>query len=116
MSVDDKGSFHAVGTAEEPIVIRGSQAIQGFWTGIYLEGTNPLNELTYVTLEHGGRDKPFGAAAKAANLYLANGVTGLSVSNCSINESGECGIYKGSAIVSLNNNSYSNNADGNVCE
>ena len=116
VSIDDKGSLKAVGTAAEPIVIRGSEAIQGFWTGIYLEGSNPLNELTYVTIEHGGREKPFGAAPKAANLYLASSVNGLSISNCTINESGDCGIFKGGATVSLDNISYANNAGGDVCE
>jgi hypothetical protein len=113
--INDEGSFNAVGTASAPIIIRGEQDLQGYWESMYMEGTSVLNRLDYVTITNGGRIKPFGAAAEKANLYLANGLANLTISNSTFSQSLGCGIYQGTAAVTLRDNTYENNAGGDVC-
>ena len=53
----EAGALHAAGTQSEPILMTGSQATSGFWSGLYFENTtNPDNVLEYVTIEHAGKE------------------------------------------------------------
>ncbi len=117
VSIDgnSNGTINAVGTATNPIIIRGEQSLQGYWNGMYLEGSSVLTRLEYVTISDGGREKPFGAAAAKANIYISPGATNLVISNCTISNSLECGIYTTNAGVTLTNNTYSTNGTNDVC-
>jgi hypothetical protein len=115
ISVDRDGSLNAVGTAEDPITFRGEEDIQGYWEFLYLEGNSALNQLTNVKILNGGRLKPFGAAPANAALFLASDADGLLISNSEISKSAGCGIYTSDAMVTLQNNTYADNADGDVC-
>jgi hypothetical protein len=50
-----KGGIKMVGTAANPIKIYGMLNVPGSWTNIYIEGTNPMNEIAYVSISHGGQ-------------------------------------------------------------
>lgn len=115
IKLDDSGTFNAEGTSTEPIIFRGEQNIQGYWIGIYLDGTSVLNKLDYVTISDAGREKQFGAAPAKANLYISAGTSNLVVSNSTISNSLECGIYTSNAGVTLTNVTYNNNAGNDVC-
>lgn len=115
ITLNSNGSFNAEGTAALPIIFRGEQSIQGYWNGIYLDGTSVLTKLDHVTISDAGREKPFGAAPAKANLYISSGTTNLVVSNCTISNSLECGIYTSNAGVTLTNITYNNNAGNDVC-
>lgn len=115
LTIDDAGSFNAVGTAAMPIIIRGEQSTQGYWNGMYLDGTSTLNKLDHVKITDGGREKPFGAAGAKANLYISQFTTNLTISNSEFSNSLECGIYTSNAGVSLSNNTYNNNMGNDVC-
>jgi hypothetical protein len=48
------GFFKAIGTAEKPIQLKGSQEIPGFWKGIYFQNGSLQNELTYTHISSSG--------------------------------------------------------------
>lgn len=62
--------MRAAGTAADPILFTGAQAIPGYWKGVRLGDAGSFdNELAYVTLEYGGGEA-FGDMG-AANLTLS---------------------------------------------
>ncbi len=60
--IQEKGGIKAVGTASNPIIFRGENAVAGAWEGIGISFTsNPLNEIGYVKIMHAGGDNRKGA-------------------------------------------------------
>ncbi|MCB9655629.1 MAG: hypothetical protein H6729_16015 [Deltaproteobacteria bacterium] len=73
MIVDAAGSLTVNGTATEPVMFRGSNAIDaGYWQGVRIESNSPANTLTYTTLAHAGSKGWTGAPESDAALYLDN--------------------------------------------
>lgn len=60
LTIEANGSLSAIGTAEKPIIFRGTKNLMGFWYGLYFESSNSLkNELKYVEVsDAGGREYP----------------------------------------------------------
>lgn len=50
----DKGALSAVGTADDPIVLRGVDASKSYWGGIVFRSNASKNELAFVELSDGG--------------------------------------------------------------
>ena len=47
--------FYCVGTATEPITIKGQYSSPGYWRGIeFFESNNPNNQIKYTSIEDGG--------------------------------------------------------------
>lgn len=90
MTIWDDGRLSAVGTASDPIVLRGAEAIRGYWGGLRFYHSNSTeNRLEYVTIEHGG-------GYWDANLYLVGGSSSparVQVTNCTLSESESYGFY-----------------------
>ncbi len=116
MDVGTNGIISAVGTAANPVVFTGEEAVPGYWGGIRLNQTNnPDNRFEYCVIEYGG-------GYWDANLYLAGtsaNPTQVVVTNCHISDSSKCGV-KYTNYVSTNAdigtaNTFANNATGNVC-
>ncbi len=58
INIDGNGaSFYAVGTATEPIIIKGEIEQAGAWKNIYFQFTsNILNQIAYAKIMHGGEN------------------------------------------------------------
>ncbi|MFA5573845.1 MAG: hypothetical protein WC994_02195 [Brumimicrobium sp.] len=64
-----------VGTANEPITIKGAQNVPGYWTGIQVDYTsNPLNEIGFLDIANAGATNsyPNGAILLGSNDVLLN--------------------------------------------
>ncbi len=108
------GSFNAVGTAEEPIIFRGITTGQGTWLGLGINSSTSANVLEYCEISGGGSGQMYNAGGQG-NLVMTCSAS-LEVNNCSISDSGGWGIdfVQGANSLSQANNTFSNNADGNI--
>jgi hypothetical protein len=115
MSVNASGTLAAVGTVDNPIVFTGVEQTAGYWGGLLFYQSNSAgNQLDYVTIEYGG-------GYYNANLKLdgsSSSPVQLSVTNCTIRDSGTWGISL-DADTSVNAdleavNTFSGNASGNI--
>lgn len=97
----------------DPISFQGMVEEPGSWHGIEIASPSPLNSLDGVIIRHGGD-----IGGRGANIYLFGSSPGskLSVTNSEISDSETWGIWATSGSVALNesNNTFSNNASGNV--
>ena len=57
--IQGSGFIKMIGSAAEPITLTGESNIAGFWNGIYIATTNPLNEINYCNISGGGNSIPF---------------------------------------------------------
>lgn len=48
------GGIIANGTADQPIIFTGTEAIQGYWSGIEIESPYPGNEISHAIVEYTG--------------------------------------------------------------
>lgn len=89
MSIRNDGRLSAVGTAENPIMLTGSEATRGYWGGLRIfESNSADNRLEFVTIEYGG-------GYWEANLYVAGSSSApgrVAVANCTLRESGKFGF------------------------
>jgi len=90
MTIYDDGSLRAVGTAADPILFTGSEAVPGYWGGLWYYYSNSANNrLEYVTIEYGG-------AADEGNLITTGSTSEparLAVSNCTFRNSAGYGVH-----------------------
>jgi len=72
MVVYQDAALIMVGTAAEPITIRGEQEVAGFWNYIYIFSESPLNEIGHVNIKHAGEttDVPNGAVLLGYSKFL----------------------------------------------
>ena len=113
LSIDDNGgALIANGTAAEPIVFTGTQAVAGFWKGVMIRSNSPLNSMKFVTVEYGGNEKVAGySSTAAANLYIYHEAR-LVLEDCSFNHGAALGlgIYKDKVdITSFARNTFAGN-------
>lgn len=107
--VYDGGSFNAVGTDEDKIVIRGEQSTPGYWDYIRFDNSiNVLNELSHVDIIDGG-----GNSSWNASLYCYSGGR-LKVNNTSIQNSQSYGMIVYSDEFELDE--FSNNTISNCAQ
>ena len=97
MTVGSDGQLSAVGTAAQPIIFTGEQAIRGYWGGLRFYQSNSLqNRLDNVTIQYGG-------GWWDANLYLdgtSSAPSRIDITNCTLRGSEKYGIYiDGDVIV-----------------
>lgn len=62
-----------VGTAEDPITIKGKEDVAGYWEGIRIyASTNPLNEIAFLDISNAGSTNgyPNGAIQLDADVFL----------------------------------------------
>ena len=109
---DSEGYLIAKGTAEEPIVFKGTNSQKGHWRGIQISNDNSNNELSYVKIQDAGRDnRPALRVNLNAHLILKNSEifnnsnTGLSVFTATPFGGVDDGAY---AVVIENNKVYDN--------
>lgn len=113
IGVYDRGSFKAIGTASEPIVLRGKEEVQGYWRGIHIETNSNNNLIRDAIIINAGSNYVYCCNQKAA-VFLQSGQA--TIENSVISKSGGCAIYaKRSANLMETGNTYANNQLGNVC-
>ncbi len=84
MSISSDGRLSAVGTASQPILFTGEEAIRGYWGGLrFYQSNSTDNQLNHVTIQYGG-------GYHNANLYLdgsSSSPVRLDITNCTLRES-----------------------------
>ena len=119
LSVNKPGSLKALGTEADPILFTGFEATPGYWEGIEFNRSNSINnQLDYATIEYAGGGNP-STSGNITSTCFTGSPTRFSVTNSTINESFGWGVYKGGdeasgCDITLTNNTYSNNASGDV--
>lgn len=114
------GGFRAVGTAANPIVLTGTQAIRGHWGGLgILDTDHAMNRLEHVIIEYGGgRIIGFGTN-QPSNLVLSPGgqvPSRITIQNTILRESAMYGLYAslGSELTDFQGNTLTSNFAGPV--
>lgn len=109
ITIEETAYLSAVGTADNPIVIKGETETAGFWEGIAIKSNNPNNKLIHVTVKDAGTYWGW----EFANVFVDNG-SKLEMSNCTISNSDDFGLFvaDGSSLTNFSNNTFSNNVTG----
>jgi len=110
ITVADGASLTANGTAEQPIMLTGAEALPGFWDGVqYAFSNSAQNSLEHVVIEYAGSS----ANGDAALHIRANGSfpSRLSVSNVTLRQSAGYGfnIDNGTTLPTFANNVVASN-------
>ncbi|MEO0603855.1 MAG: hypothetical protein AAF211_20635, partial [Myxococcota bacterium] len=90
IGVFDGGSLDLAGSAGQPVVIRGAQAVRGFWRGIHVETNSLSNRFSYAEIAHTGSDYVY-CCNDIAAVYLKGGR--LSISDSILSEGSSYGVY-----------------------
>ncbi len=113
LGVYDNGIFNAIGTATQKIVFRGSEDSVGFWRGIHTETNSTNNVISHAEIRNAGSNYVYCCNDPAA-LFVKAGQ--IKVDNTFISKSGGCGIVaKSNATLTEENNTFSENAEGDIC-
>jgi len=90
MTIYDDGSLTAVGTATAPILLTGSEAVPGFWGGLWCYYSNSANNrLEHVTIEYGGAPDEGNLITVGSPAQPAR----IAVSNCTFRNSAGHGVH-----------------------
>lgn len=117
IDVQGAGSFNAIGTASDPILIKGKVNSAGFWNVIHINSNNPLNKFSNVTVQNGGSSGSY----KYVSIWVNDNNNGsFNMTDCTITDSYSWGLYveNGATMVPStvedveNANSFSNNGTG----
>ncbi len=108
------GVFNAVGTAEDPIILKGVSEGQGTWVGIGINSSSSENKLIYCTVSGGGSSQLYNAGGQGNLVIHCKGK--VEMENCTITDSGGWGIDKvqGGNSLTESDNTFDNNAEGNI--
>jgi len=71
--IANTGTLNLSGTAADPIVLRGIEAIRGYWQGVRIQSDSPQNVFDHVVVRDAGATAWSGASTHVAALYLAEG-------------------------------------------
>lgn len=113
LGVYDDASFYAVGTANDPIIFRGFSAQAGYWRGIHIETNSLDNQIKHATISHSGNNYVYCCNDKAGVL-LKGGQ--LVVENATFSDNAGCGItVKSGGNLTENDNTFSSNSEGDIC-
>ncbi len=108
------GSLNAVGTAQDPIIFRGTTAGQGTWLGLGFNSSTAANHLEYCEISGGGSSQMYNAGGQGS-IVMTCGAS-LEINNTTISDSGGWGIdfVQGANSLTQANNTFSNNASGDI--
>ncbi len=114
LRVSATGSLSAVGTADNPITFTGATEAVGFWRGVNIFSTNPLNELTNCVVAHAGSALSSGQTDRAG-VYLQNSAS-LTLTNTRIESSGGFGFVAetGASLIDFAANVFLANTEAAV--
>ena len=108
------GSLNAEGSAEEPIIFKGVTDGQGTWRGIGINSSAATNLLKYCEISGGGASQMYNVGEQGNIVIHCQGA--LNLENSTIKDSGSWGIdfVQGGNSLTNTNNTFVNNADGNI--
>lgn len=109
IEVTETGYINAIGTATNPIAIKGETQTKGFWEGIAIKSNNPNNQFAYVTISDAGTYWGW----EYANVYVGANAK-LSITNSTISNSDNVGLFveDNATLSSFANNTFSNSTTG----
>ncbi len=104
--IRDGGSINAIGTADNPIVMRGSTETPGFWQGVFIRSSNVTNTMEHVNIQHTGSSEIDGDIAAIVLEGFYGGAANLS--NVSVSEAVGYGltVQNGATLQSFSSNSF----------
>ncbi len=76
LGVYDNGTLNMLGTAEEPIILKGDSPVKGFWRGIHIETSSVNNQFSDVIISDAGSNYVY-CCNMAASLFNKDGKIGL---------------------------------------
>lgn len=103
IGVYDEGSLAINGKASDPVILRGQEALRGYWRGIHIETNQLENSLNYVKLSDAGSNYVY-CCNEVASIYLKNGKS--SITNSEITNGASYGI---TATVNFEFNEFQSN-------
>ena len=108
------GSITAQGTANQPIIFRGATSGQGTWLGIGINSNSSANLFSYCQVSGGGASQMYNAGGQGNFVVHCEG--SVRIENSTISDSGGWGIdfVQDENTLSQSNNTFSNNAFGNI--
>lgn len=106
LTVTETGSFNAVGTASQPIIIKGEVETAGYWQGLNISSNNPNNRLEFVTIKDGGTYWGWNYA-----LVNIDGSAQVALKNSTFSNADQVAVYaeESTSITEFSNNTFSNN-------
>jgi len=112
--VDVEGSFTAVGTVEQPIMMNGRVIAPGSWDGLLLSGRGDKT-IEHLSMKFAGAELQDTGAIEV--VCTAEQAANLSIDNTDISDSQSWGIYVGGqgCVTEIgNNNIFVDNALGDI--
>jgi hypothetical protein len=105
IEVTATGYINAIGTATEPIIIKGETETPGFWEGLSIKSNNPNNVLTYVTVKDAGTYWGW----EYAGVFIGDNAK-VSISNSTISNHQNTALYfhDNAQIGTFSNNTFAN--------
>lgn len=99
-----------VNSTSQPVTFTGMHDTPGAWFGLEINSGSPLNSIKGAIISYGGN-----SAGRGANIYMHVG-SQLTITDSQISDSQTLGIWLRPGVAALNesNNTYSNNADGDI--
>jgi hypothetical protein len=73
LGIQGTGFIKMIGTATDPITLTGEVNVAGFWNGIVIGTTNPLNEINFINISGGGNSIPYYQVPTAGKGNIAVG-------------------------------------------
>ncbi len=115
LGVYDNGSLKAIGSSDQKIEFKGKENIQGYWRGIHIETNSLNNVIEHSIIKNGGSNYVYCCNDKAGILLKGNNGR-LSLKNSMVSDSGGCGVsVRDGTTFTESGNTFSNNAEGNIC-
>ncbi len=118
INVDATGYFTSLGTATNPISIKGKSAAAGYWRGMVIKSNNTENKMANTTVSDGGSYWGY----KYSNIHV---IGRLEINNSTVKNADSWGVYadNASTIISVgitqttatgveSNNNLSGNGQG----
>jgi hypothetical protein len=93
--VTSTGSISAIGTATNPIIIKGQQPTAGFWGSVFVQSNNSSNSISYCTVSDGGALTPmeFNTTGGLITTYeWIDNNRSIAIRNCAFSNSSTSGI------------------------
>lgn len=102
-----ESSIHAVGTADKPIIMTGTESSPGWWEGINFIETNNTSIMEYVDISYSG-SQTYNGIGKSSIIVYNRGT--IEMNNCSIRHSKVTAFTAvGGSEVTLENNTFTEN-------
>ena len=103
IGVYDQGTFDVRGSAADPVVFRGFQAVAGYWRGVHIESNSLSNKIDHAVFSDAGSNYVY-CCTDPATLYFKDGK--CAVTNTTLRNGASYGILAQDAFAFT---AYTNN-------